>query len=460
MNAAEDLSPVSAYEAERIAEQLRTYRLEDVGNDKWLAHHQVVEKLNIQAHYNVSMNNEEFVTEALILYDKIPALIHDLILTDIWKTRIFPKIPPEAISTEESLRIYFLLYHEVTVLNLLEIVLYKQEACVAAGDPVLDLVDYCSRKMTMLSTWDDVDIENDKSAKEYLDLPDSKRILTLNETLRLQTALQALAIFRYLSDHITHLPLSVMTRILNTNDMVCLAVNVLQRRCWERKRIIKSGGRKEAVLERFDVEKGIWGKVERGEWERLSKLEGQVWLCLYNLLLERECQRKYEYITHNHSVVLQLREHMSQTLLDQLPVLADLYRYLEELSLLNPPTHPALSALSIQQVPEIYDNILRTANFEQLANKVITDMQGGGKTKGTREAVLRSLADTYSLPVLTELLPDDPKCANPDCINRSTHMATQRCSRCKHEWYCSRPCQVKHWKAHKPMCDILSVSKG
>lgn len=45
---------------------------------------------------------------------------------------------------------------------------------------------------------------------------------------------------------------------------------------------------------------------------------------------------------------------------------------------------------------------------------------------------------------------EDPKCA--EC----GEVATQRCSRCKNEWYCSRECQLKKWKQHKKFCEIVS----
>ena len=34
-----------------------------------------------------------------------------------------------------------------------------------------------------------------------------------------------------------------------------------------------------------------------------------------------------------------------------------------------------------------------------------------------------------------------------------------RCSRCKSEYYCSRECQVKHWKQHKEFCNLMVASQ-
>ncbi len=62
---------------------------------------------------------------------------------------------------------------------------------------------------------------------------------------------------------------------------------------------------------------------------------------------------------------------------------------------------------------------------------------------------LEPVNDIYNLDNI-EYFMDDPKCAN--CGKD----ATSRCMRCKSEWYCSRECQVKRWKMHKPLCQTLS----
>ena len=45
----------------------------------------------------------------------------------------------------------FQLYHEATLANLLETVLFHQEAASSAEDSALDLVDYCYRKLCHLT---------------------------------------------------------------------------------------------------------------------------------------------------------------------------------------------------------------------------------------------------------------------------------------------------------------------
>jgi hypothetical protein len=46
--------------------------------------------------------------------------------------------------------------------------------------------------------------------------------------------------------------------------------------------------------EREVYENNKWGVVSRGEYGKLPKVEGQVWLALYNLFADAECMKKYE----------------------------------------------------------------------------------------------------------------------------------------------------------------------
>jgi len=62
---------------------------------------------------------------------------------------------------------------------------------------------------------------------------------------------------------------------------------------------------------------------------------------------------------------------------------------------------------------------------------------------------LDSLMKLYGSNVYEQFL-DEPKCAS--CGDT----AQQRCSKCKSEWYCTRECQLKAWKAHKDVCKMLT----
>lgn len=43
----------------------------------------------------------------------------------------------------------------------------------------------------------------------------------------------------------------------------------------------------------------------------------------------------------------------------------------------------------------------------------------------------------------------------PQCNNT----ARQRCACCKFVYYCSRDCQIAHWKTHKPWCALNKYSQ-
>jgi len=62
------------------------------------------------------------------------------------------------------------------------------------------------------------------------------------------------------------------------------------------------------------------------------------------------------------------------------------------------------------------------------------------------------LMKLYTDEVFEEFM-EDPKCS--ECGKP----ATQRCSKCKQAWYCSRDCQLRHWKAHKAVCALFKAHK-
>ncbi|KAJ3055577.1 Zinc finger MYND domain-containing protein 10 [Rhizophlyctis rosea] len=402
-----------------------------------MKHHEVLEKLNIQAHANTQQQSEEYVTEALITFDKVRTLIYDLLVTEAWKNKIFPVVHAAGATKKNSLKVYFMLYHEATIVNLFEIVLFNKDACVACGDAVLDLIDYCSRKLTLLNAWCVIWRQRITNLQAYLLNLDEGQHLSQNKAeLDFSIAINTLSLFRYLTDYITDLSLSAMTRILNNNDMICSAVYLIERAPW-----LKRTSTKEFA--RFDD--GAWKEIPRDELPRL----GKVWLVLYNLLIEPECREKYEYTAQRQSVILRLQPYLNETLVDQLPILKDLERHLVELSLMKPPENVDVMkrGLLVEQIPEMYNEITNGVNWKQLAEDHKRTLLGG--TDQSIRDTAKSLAAMYDLDEFDSML-EDPKCA------KCGHVAMQRCSRCKNEWYCGRVCQVKAWKSHKPACDLLT----
>jgi len=139
-----------ATEAELYIEELKTYPLKEIGSPKWMSQHEFIEKLNMQAIISASSQADEFIKELLITLEKIPILIHELLAVELWKDKVFPKILESGYDPQTTLPVYFVLFHEATVISLLETILYHKEACEAAGDCILDLADYCLRRISLL----------------------------------------------------------------------------------------------------------------------------------------------------------------------------------------------------------------------------------------------------------------------------------------------------------------------
>ena len=58
-----------------------------------------------------------------------------------------------------------------------------------------------------------------------------------------------------------------------------------------------------------EVEKymnGTWQKIPPEDHAKMSKLDGQVWLSLCNLLLKEDCQRKYDFNNFNKNTILKV----------------------------------------------------------------------------------------------------------------------------------------------------------
>ena len=349
---------LSVDEAERIVENLTEFDLQDVGNKQWLEQHGQIEKLNQQAHASARDKSDEFVLEAFLTFDKLGTLIYDLILIETWRERVYPLLVEHLVGGGENeatrsraMRAYFVLYHEATVVNLLECLCYHAHAVGAVKDASLDLTDYCARRLAALHS----------RAKAFRELnparnPDEKPAefadKLKNRTAREELEEQALqieftvsvscvALVRMVCEHVGELTVAAVSRIVDKHDFLLSVIPLIEHPPWTRAR--QADGKR------------IWQKLDNGEWtdvphDRLldvTKLEAQAWFALYWLSMHQEIRKRYGFDAYRKQTLLRARRFVNDVLLDQIPVLADLQRFMDELAIVSAPEPTAVRDRSL-----------------------------------------------------------------------------------------------------------------
>eukprot|EP00747_Dinoflagellata_sp_TGD_P183381 gnl/TRDRNA2_/TRDRNA2_38216_c0_seq1.p1 gnl/TRDRNA2_/TRDRNA2_38216_c0~~gnl/TRDRNA2_/TRDRNA2_38216_c0_seq1.p1 ORF type:complete len:625 (+),score=148.44 gnl/TRDRNA2_/TRDRNA2_38216_c0_seq1:84-1958(+) len=348
----EDLTP---FEVEHFVGSLQEFQLQDIGSSSWLTQHERIEKLNWTAHNQAKDGVDEYVIDQLNTLEKLPTLIYDLILIEVWKEKIWP-LTKATTAKMSSLRSYIPVYHEASVANLLECCLYHRTACEEAGDALVDLVDWCVRKLRYLVTRPNEELVRQvASAKECAEWDDLR---TINEQFiecEFQVSMCVVSIIRFLTDHRVAMPLAVTTRLLDTHDILLLLVPLMEKAPWVRKNRIN--GR----IEKWEEHR--WEVVEQEDEGRLPKLQTQVWLAIYNIVMDSECRARYDMSNFRRENLLRLRRFMNEVVVDQLPPLTNLHRALEEMSisgrLQTEAGAPAPAPFVVEMVAEIRESLIR-----------------------------------------------------------------------------------------------------
>ncbi|NWR74619.1 ZMY10 protein, partial [Centropus unirufus] len=383
---------------------------------RWLQQHESVEKLNMHAILSASVGEEQLLTELLVTYAKIPVLIGELISVEIWKHKIFPVLCRlEDFKPRSTFPIYMVLRHEASIINLLETAFFHKEICKSSEDSIVDLIDYCHRKLTLLAAWG----ANKQGATLAVVVP-PQELQKQDETMEFEISLKALSVLRLITDQVESLSLSALTRLLNTHNLPCLLVQLVECCPWS----YWEAGK----LKKF--ENGVWYVVPPEDQVKMTKLDGQVWIALLNLLLSPECQRKYHLNGFNKSQLLKLRPFLTDILIDQLPNLMQMQRFLSYLAVTEPA--PPKKDLILEQVPIIRDRILKqnAGKWEAIAKHQVKHIFSPTEEELKLQAC--RWAQTYSLDMMEALIPDKPRCGMCGVE------AAKRCSRCQNEWYCTR----------------------
>lgn len=226
---------------------------------------------------------------------------------------------------------------------------------------------------------------------------------------------------------------------MDTADLPLQLVPIMEFKPWLR--TLPNGKR-----EKFEDNK--WIELKDHDKGKITKLEGQIWLTIYNMFMTQASNQKYELTTFRKANLLRLKKYMNEVLIDQLPMLTPMLRGFEEMQMMADSNIKTSSAFVVEVLPELRARIVNGRNWRDIANYQLKEFFSPN-SKQAKEDMDR-LMKLYTDEVFEEFL-EDPKCA--EC----GQLATQRCSKCKQSWYCSRDCQLRQWKAHKPICALFTA---
>ncbi|XP_028751119.1 zinc finger MYND domain-containing protein 10 isoform X3 [Peromyscus leucopus] len=427
-----DLELLLPGEADVLVRGLHSFQLREMGSEGWNKQHENLEKLNMQAILDATVSQGEPIQELLVTHGKIPTLVEELIAVEMWKQKVFPVLCKlEDFKPQNTFPIYMVVHHEASIINLLETVFFHKEVCESADDKVLDLVDYCHRKLILLVARNGCGDPSEEERPQ--DSTPMQELQKQAEMMEFEISLKALSVLRYITDCVDRWAV-VLSPPIHT-----------QRECMQRLHPVScfsSPGK----LQQF--ENGRWQTVAPSEQQRLNKLDGQVWISLYNLLLSPEAQARYCLTSFVKGQLLKLQAYLTDTLLDQLPNLADLKGFLAHLALAE--TQPPKKDLVLEQIPEIWDRLEREnkGKWQAIAKHQLQHVFNPSDQDLRRQA--QRWAETYRLDVLEAIAPERPRCAYCNAE------ASKRCSRCQSVWYCCRECQVKHWEKHAKTCVLAA----
>ena len=361
--------------------------------------HRKLEKLNIQAHQNAMTNSDEFVLEAVLTFNKLDTLIHDLLLIETWKENVYPLLL-EKLTGRNNMRLYFILYHEATLINLFEVFLYYRHVCEAGGEKMLELVDYVSRKLARLNNtsyeFRQHDREDDEvgvtveSAKKFAETLESRspeeELKKHFMDIEFRICISAVSIARFLSEHADSMPLSVVSRIADTHDFLVLIIPLIENPPWTRR--LNTGKWQKLVDHK-------WVEVKPIDLLKVTKLEGQPWLAVYFLLAKEVFRERYYLNSFRKGQLLRVRKYINELMLDQLPFLADIQRYMDELAVTEVPEPTSLgnTAFLFQQVATMREAIMKGKNWPEVAKKQIEEVFTM-TDRGDKD--LLKMADLYS----------------------------------------------------------------
>ena len=162
---------------------------------------------------------------------------------------------------------------------------YHKHACEAFGDSIVDLVDYCARRLTTLAMrgYFPENAEAPKTPKEFAAELEARTAATelkqQEKDIEFDACASSLTLVRYFCEHLDDLSVSVAARVLETHDLLMLLVPAIENPPWTRRR-------PDGVWQKFIEKK--WATVPPAELLNFTQLEAQAWLAVYHLICNPE----------------------------------------------------------------------------------------------------------------------------------------------------------------------------
>jgi zinc finger MYND domain-containing protein 10 len=356
-------STLSPAEAEILVRQLKPISIDRVGTPEWKDQRLHIEQLNMCSHSNAALKKDDFVRSFMIEHEKLPILLHELLVMEVWRQRIQANVEDEIIANPSAAYLYT--YYESVILNFFECVMYFEESVTAIGDDILELIDYCWRQVSgycgnnfaVVSRIEEpADPKSPEDAKTNF-----KRQQFQQESTRAMTSISCLW---FVVERMTSLSMAVSNNILLKNDLVLGFAEVMTQQIWLR----RGPGKVQKYVQ------GQFREVAADDVPRICVPEAHSWFILHKLLCDRDCRSKYTYTAPKKEIILRIKRHLNEVVVDQIPALADVQRGLEELSFLEPPSgteEKFKSTLIIEQLPRLMGSIDNShTNWSALAREM------------------------------------------------------------------------------------------
>ncbi|CAA9989258.1 MYND finger protein, putative [Plasmodium knowlesi strain H] len=462
---------------------LRSGGVLDIYSKRWFECHKNLVSINLYLHRNSEMMDTIGDERIDALMRKFETLVRELITTYFVRfihTEELTKCTKDKIleqeiggselqtingdgknggdtTTENRISSYISLYHEVTLLNIVERILCADHAYDKINNHMINLFAYIySNLVAFLKS----------NSEEYFSKPISE--MSISEMLieendksqnidRLKIYMCVINALRNITDRIHLLNNTIINKIVDY-DVLLILIPLLEKRPWEHGNYVFEGNE--------------WVKREGNT---LCTIEKQLWLILYTLILTRNCQEKYEMTNYRRNNILKLRKYMNEPLHEQLPPMKTLHTFIEHLYISKSifPENKN-SYLIIDVVPEIFEEIKEDVlkNKKKLASLLSTvtidrallggisdmylsvyefDQQGG---KGAKN-------DTGGGPHSRDQKGTDYK--RGEAVTEESFLcdsckeiAELQCSQCKRAYYCSKECQMKDWFHHRQVCSYVT----